>query len=196
LLFISFSTNGAFPMKIDNIKQYINLRDSLVQEKAQLEERLQQINRALGAESAASAPSGPAPAAASPSASARPAGKSKRGRPTPGGMSLRDAVLTATAGGPLNKQEILDAIHKLGYRFTTKNPMNSLGVILYGKNPKFHNENGRFSPAGGAPAPRPAAPANGSAGAFSRSKRTLSPEARERIAAAQRARWAKAKGGA
>ena len=94
------------------------------------------------------------------------------------------------------KQEILDAIHKLGYRFTTKNPMNSLGVILYGKNPRFKNENGRFSPAGGASARPAAAPSNGSGGAFSRPKRTLSPEARERIAAAQRARWAKAKGDA
>jgi hypothetical protein len=33
----------------------------------------------------------------------------------------------------------------MGYQFSTDDPLNSLGVILYGKNPKFKNEGGRFS---------------------------------------------------
>lgn len=79
----------------------------------------------------------------------------------------------------------------MGYRFSTKDPMNSLGVILYGKNPRFKNDGGRFSATGGG---------GGSNGASARTtgksggRRQMSAEARERIAAAQRARWAKARG--
>ena len=95
----------------------------------------------------------------------------------------------------MSKQEILDAVKGEGYKFTTNNPLNSLGVILYGKNPRFRNEDGKFSPMGsaGGSSSKPAA-GGGGPGAFSRKKRQLSPEARERIAAAQRARWARSKG--
>lgn len=167
-------------MKIDNLRRYVDLRNSLTREKAQLEERLRQINQALG-----ETPPPPAMRAAAVSS-----GGAKRGRPAASGLSLREAVLQVTSQRPMSKQEILDAVQGLGYRFSTNNPMNSLGVILYGKNPRFKNENGRFSPAGGARTG--AAKSNG---AFKRKKRHLSPEARERIAAAQRARWAKAKSG-
>ena len=173
-------------MKIDNLRRYVDLRNSLVREKAQLEERLRQINEALGdAEEATAAPASPV--------SKRPAAGGRRGRPASGGLSLRDAVLQVTTGNPKTKQEILDEVQALGYRFTTKNPMNSLGVILYGKNPRFKNEDGRFSPAGGAGKSTSSASAKGN-GSVKRKKRELSPEARERIAAAQRERWAKARG--
>jgi len=88
----------------------------------------------------------------------------------------------------MTKEEILEGVQQLGYTFSTTNPLNSLGVILYGKNPRFKNENGRFSSSGSAGGGAPSA-----SGAFSRKRRQLSPAARERIAAAQRARWAKAK---
>jgi hypothetical protein len=39
----------------------------------------------------------------------------------------------------------LDAVQKLGYKFAGKNPINSIGVILYGKPKHFKNENGKFS---------------------------------------------------
>lgn len=168
-------------MKIDNLRRYVDLRNSLTREKAQLEERLRQINQAIGDTT-------PPAGVRTPNAQSAPA---RRGRPAASGLSLREAVLQVTSQRPMTKQEILDAIDKLGYRFSTNNPMNSLGVILYGKNPRFKNENGRFSPAGGAKS----APAAKSNGAFRRKKRVLSPEARERIAAAQRARWAKSKSG-
>ena len=171
-------------MKIDNLRKYVDLRNSLTREKAQLEERLRQINDALGEASLA-------PAA--PSQQGMAARGGKRGRPAASGLSLREAVLQATSQQALTKQEILDAVKQMGYRFSTNNPMNSLGVILYGKNPRFKNDNGRFSPAGGAG--RSGGGSKSSNGAFTRRKRTLSPEARERIAAAQRARWAKTKGG-
>lgn len=63
-----------------------------------------------------------------------------------------------------------------------KNPANSLGVILYGKNPKFGRVDGKFSVGQG----------GGGASRRGGKRTTMSPEARERIAAAQRARWAKA----
>ena len=177
-------------MKIDNLRRYVDLRNSLTREKAQLEERLRQINQALGETEP------PRPAAVRAPASARTKA-GRRGRPATGGLSLRDAVLQVTAGRPMTKQEILDGVEALGYRFSTNNPMNSLGVILYGKNPRFTNQGGRFSPAGGAE-PRGAGRASVGAknnGSSKRKKRQLSPEARERIAAAQRERWAKARGG-
>jgi hypothetical protein len=174
-------------MKID-IRRYLSLRDSLLKEKSDLEVRLREINQALGQAGPATPSEVETPAA--PSTTGR---RGRRGRR--GGISLRDAVLQATSGTQLTKEEILERVQALGYRFSTKNPMNSLGVILYGKNPKFRNENGRFSvpgtkAAGGGTA-MAAAPARGGG----RKRRTMSPEARARIAAAQRARWAKARGG-
>jgi|SRR4051812_219799 hypothetical protein len=164
-------------MKMDNLRRYINLRDSLAREKNRLEQRLQQIGQALG--QPMPAPSG---------ARAGSIGTGRRGRPARGGLSLRDAVLQLTSRQPMTKEEILEGVQQLGYTFSTTNPLNSLGVILYGKNPRFKNENGRFSSSGSAGGGAPSA-----SGAFSRKRRQLSPAARERIAAAQRARWAKAK---
>ena len=172
-------------MKSD-IRRYINLRDSLMQEKIKLENRLQEINQALGHEGTA---------AAKPSTGARPPNQndgSRRGRGrASGGLSLRDAVLQVTSRGALSKEEILSGVQRLGYRFSTNNPMNSLGVILYGKNPKFKNDGGRFSPTGDASS----SGSKSQNSAKGRQKRKMSPEARERIAAAQRARWAKSKAG-
>jgi hypothetical protein len=83
----------------------------------------------------------------------------------------------------MTKQEIHDAVVRLGYRFKSKDPFNVLGVVLYGKKPRFRNEGGRFSPEG---SPASWAANNG--------RRGMSEEGRARIAAAQRARWAKQKG--
>jgi hypothetical protein len=60
-------------------------------------------------------------------------------------MSLKEAVLKAIEGKALSKHEILDTVLRMGYQFSTDDPLNSLGVILYGKNPKFKNEGGKFS---------------------------------------------------
>jgi hypothetical protein len=215
-------------MKMDDVRRYIDLRDSLRREKSELEERLKQLNEALGetsgmiessggegdsgASETTSVPSGrgaksSAPSQAASASRATTGRGGRRGRRPSSGLSLRDAVLQVTASGPKTKDEILDGIEKLGYKFSTNNPKNSLGVILYGKKPRFKNDDGKFSPIGGSGAAsgggagsRGAAKGSSSstasgAGAFSRKKRQLSPEARERIAAAQRARWAKSKSG-
>src|SRR5437868_5140412 len=104
-------------MKNDTVSRYVTLREELTKQKQELEERLSRINEALGQSST--------------DASTVPRG---RGRP-PGGagtLSLREAVLQATGKRAMSKQEILDEVQRLGYRFSTGNPANSLGTILYG----------------------------------------------------------------
>src|SRR5688572_29849829 len=164
-----------------DIKKYISLRDGLIQEKTRLENRLREINSALGQNEEVGRGR---EASVSQPITAR---RGRRGARS--GLSLRDAVLQATSKGPLSKEQILEAVKGLGYRFSTNNPLNSLGVILYGKNPKFKNSDGRFSPLGVTNAARA-----GNTGARNSKRGKLSPEARARIAAAQRARWAKVKG--
>ena len=183
-------------MKSD-IRKYLSLRDSLIQERSQLEARLREITEALGESGGAATLAAPTASGAT-AAPTRTGGRGRgRGgrRGGGGGLSLREAVLQVTSGGPRTKEEILEGVQKLGYRFSTSNPLNSLGVILYGKNPKFKNDDGRFSPAGGAAGGGGRQQSGPAAQRGGRKRRTMSPEARERIAAAQRARWAKAKSG-
>jgi len=40
------------------------------------------------------------------------------------------------------------AIQKLGFRSASKKPLQLLDNLLYGRNPRFKNDNGRFSPMG------------------------------------------------
>src|SRR4051812_31912998 len=110
-------------MKNDTVNKYITLREELTKQKQQLEERLSRINEALGQSPADTFSAGPR----------------GRGRP-PGGagtLPLREAFLQATEKRAMTKQEILDEVQKLGYHFSTNNPANSLGTILYGKSPRF-----------------------------------------------------------
>ena len=161
-------------MKQDVLQQYISLQAALQREREELVTRIQHIDQALGQPSPI--PQGPSGAAA----------RGRRGRGS-NSMSLRDAVLQVTAMRPMSKQEIYEAVQRLGYRFGGKDPLNSLGVVLYGKNPRFKNEGGRFSPTGGA--------ANGGAKPSGRRGGAgISAAGRARIAAAQRARWAKTRG--
>jgi hypothetical protein len=177
-------------MRIDTLQQYVKLRRELTQERDQMSQRLNQINEALGELSAVAPASEPAAASEpSPSEPERsPAQKPKatgsgRGRAASGGgQSLREHVLEVLRNGSMTSREVLDAVQKRGYKFSTNNPLNSLGVILYGKNPKFNRVDGRFSLKGGAAVSGGNAVGNG--------KRTMSPAARARIAEAQRQRWA------
>ena len=123
-------------MKIDSVRQFLSLQESLRKERAQLEARLAQLNEALGS----SQNRVTAPAAAFKKAAA------KRGPRARNEMSLKEAVTQATKDKPLTKPEILEAIKKLGYRFVAKDPMNSLNVTLYTKG-NFKNAGGKFSPA-------------------------------------------------
>lgn len=125
---------------MNDIRRFLSLRDSLIQERTKLETRLREINQALGESNF--------PATTDSSSASPVKGPGRRGGRRSSGISLREAVLQVTSKGPLSKEDILERVKGLGYRFSTNNPLNSLGVILYGKNPKFKNEGGRFSPTG------------------------------------------------
>ena len=113
-------------MKVDKLRQFVALRESLLREKSELEARLVQINKALGEQS---------PTSTGPVLPRRVDNK----------MSLKEAVQKVTSVRPLTKPEILKAIEKIGYRFAAKDPMNSLNVVLYTKG-NFKNQSGKFSP--------------------------------------------------
>ncbi len=115
-------------MKRDPLKQFTALRDSLSKRKAVLEAELARINAALGAASADLTTGG---------------GRSVRAQNS---LSLKEAVLAATKSKPLTKPEILDAVAKLGYKFSAKDPMNSLNTLLY-TDKQIKNNGGKFGPA-------------------------------------------------
>ena len=116
-------------MKVDSVKQFVALRAALTQEKARLESRLAEINRALGNGVATASKRSPV-----------------QGRPrAENSMSLREAVARVTKNKPLTKPEILKAIQKIGYKFTAKDPMNSLNVVLYTPGNFKNNGDGTFS---------------------------------------------------
>jgi hypothetical protein len=115
----------------DALKQYAALRDSIFAEREQLITRLREIDEALGAMGLRGKDSYYGPRT--------PTGRVRNG------MSLKEAVLKVIEGKSLAKHEVLDAVLAQGYQFSTDDPLNSLGVILYGKKPKFKNNAGKFS---------------------------------------------------
>jgi hypothetical protein len=129
-------------MKIHPLKQFVSLRDQLTKRKAELEKELSEINSALGSEVFHS-PVASSHVASAAHASSASKGGASRGRRAKNTMSLKEAVLAVTKSKPLTKQEILDAVDKLGYKFTAKNPTNSLNTLLY-SDKAFKNHDGKF----------------------------------------------------
>ena len=169
-------------MRTTSLEQFVRLHRELTQERQALQARLHDINEALGEM--------PLPSLSPIQGAARPSarGGARRGRRAAGGgISLREHVIAVLQGGPKTKEEVLAAVQQRGYRFSTNNPLNSLGVILYGRNPRFQRANGRFSIGRGG---SPARPIGAAAG---RPKRRMSAAARKAIADAARKRWAAAK---
>lgn len=137
-------------MKSDIIKQIEELKNTLTNEKSELETRLAEINQVLssfdnlGSVAPVKSKRGRKPG----TKNAEPTeGKTttKRGRRARNEMGLKEAALRVTAAGALSKEEALEAIQKLGYVFAAKNPMNSLNTVLYNKN-LFKNLGGKFIP--------------------------------------------------
>jgi hypothetical protein len=160
-------------MRNDSIKRFVTLRQQLAEERTTLEVRLREINDALGQITGAAVSAIPARS-----------GGGRRGRKGSGG-SLREHVMAVVQGGPKTKEELLAAVQARGYKFSTRNPLNSLGVILYGKNPRFNRADGKFS----------LGAVGGAVTSLAKTgRRQMSAAGRARIAAAQRARWAKQKG--
>ena len=140
-------------MKSDSLQQYVPRLESILNEKAELEKRLGEIDQILQSlqskeASSSSPPSGGAKRARAAKKVSRKAAARTRAQNK---LSLREAVQQATARKPLTKVEILEAIGKLGYKFSTSNPLNSLSSVLYGDRKEFQNVGGgRFSPIQGA----------------------------------------------
>ncbi len=120
-------------MKHDPIQTYIAVREFLLKERATLEARLSRINEAFNTDG-----HGTAVRAAKPSP--KPAKRTKNR------LSLKAAINEVTKAKPLTKPEILTAVKKLGYKFGSDKPINSLNVVLY-SNRQFKNSGGKFSPA-------------------------------------------------
>lgn len=170
-------------MRTDSLNQFVRLHRELNKERSELETRLKAINEALGAMNVpSSAPGRPEEAARI----TRGPGRRKRGS---GGASLREHVIAVLQQGSKTKEEVLNAVMARGYTFATNNPLNSLGVILYGKNSPFSRTDGKFSVRNGASKENSA----NSNTKPEKKTRKMSAAARARIAAAQRARWAKQK---
>ncbi len=135
-------------MKRDPLKQFVSLRNALQQRKQELESELVHINRALGVQSTVAPTVAPTPVApAAPARRGRKPGAVKvSGKRARNEVSLKEAVVAATKAKPLAKPEILAAIAKNGYKFSAKNPMNSLNTLLY-SDKGFKNHGGKFGPA-------------------------------------------------
>lgn len=122
-------------MKLTDVNKYVALREALAKEKTALEARLAAINRALEGKTETL----PAPAKPGPKPGVR-----RRGKRAKNEMSMKEATVKALAAKPLSRTELLQAVLKLGYKFTAKNPLNSLSTLLY-SDKSFKNTDGKFS---------------------------------------------------
>ncbi len=129
-------------MEPDSLKQYLECREALVEERRSLGERLAEIDKALGI-------SGEDVAAASPllRISRNPAKKkarSKAGR-RKGQKSLKAVLCEILGDAPMTKEEILAKVQEAGHKFSTSNPVNSVYTTLNSNKDLFKNDSGRFS---------------------------------------------------
>jgi hypothetical protein len=121
-------------IRSDSLTKFAKLRRSLETERVSVMQRLQEINQVLGI-------SAPAQKTVPKLAKGRKAGRGKNV------MSLKAAMLKASAKGAMTKQELLVAVKDLGYHFKTGNPINSINALLYAKGSPFKNSDGKFSAA-------------------------------------------------
>lgn len=122
-------------MPKDSLKNFTVLRRNLETERERIVARLAAINAALESNGVASVPRALKPE------------KTKRVARAKNEISLKEAIVKVTTGKALTKEEIHEAVQKLGYKFTTKKPLASISVVLYGKKPKFKNADGKFTAA-------------------------------------------------
>ena len=62
-------------------------------------------------------------------------------------LSLKQVALAVTKGKALDANQILGAAKKAGHKFSGKNPLNSLRVMLYTNKKAFKNNKGKFTAA-------------------------------------------------
>ena len=59
-------------------------------------------------------------------------------------LSLKQVALAVTKGKAMDAKQILEAAKKAGHKFSGKNPLNSLRVMLYTNKKAFKNNKGKF----------------------------------------------------
>ena len=117
--------------KTEPLKQFASLRAKILAEREQLVARLGEIDAELGRLGF--------------NATIR-----HYGLHTPTGRvrnqkSLKELVTEILLKNALTKDEVLDAVLRAGYQFSSSDPMNSLGVVLYGKNSPFKRVGRKFA---------------------------------------------------
>jgi len=156
----------------DSIAKFHALHSALTAERQALQQRLDRINTALGVD-------GPLPSM--PTSVTRPSRSATRPN---NALTLRESIAQITSQRPLYIRQIVQTLQKSGYKFTSTNPVNSVGAYLYGGGKKhFSRVNGKFSPKGAS-----------SKSVSASSRRTMSAQVRKNMAAAAKKRWAKVKG--
>ena len=120
------------------------MRAALAQEKAALEARLAAINRALDGNTASpAAKPGPKPG---PKPGAKPGPKPvvRRGPRAKNYMTMKEAIVQALGNKAMSRKDLLEAVLKLGYKFSAKDALSSLSTVLY-MDKAFKNTDGKFS---------------------------------------------------
>ena len=75
------------------------------------------------------------------------AAKKAPGKKVKNKLSLKQVALAVTKGKALDAKQILGAAKKAGHKFSGKNPLNSLRVMLYTNKKAFKNNKGKFTAA-------------------------------------------------
>jgi hypothetical protein len=97
------------------LQDFMGMRDSLVEERKNLEEQIRQIDEALR----------------TPSGFSEGTGGRRRPKRARNQMNLKEAISKVISIKPLGRREILKAVQDLGYKFSTSHPLNSLSAALY-----------------------------------------------------------------
>lgn len=116
----------------EKLRAFLEKRDSLLQTRAKILEKIREIDHLLG--------SGGNPPVLQ---------IGQRRRRPKNDINLKDAIGKALADGPKDRNQILEAVQAMGYKFSTNNPLNSLSAALY-TNKQFVKDGQVFSikPAG------------------------------------------------
>lgn len=158
-------------MSKDTVKLFQQARAALQSEKTSLsktladakvtaadaEKRLAEIEAALGGAGAAPVKRRGRPAtkrktvkkAAKPVAkkASKKAAKKAPTKKAKNKVSLKQVALEVTKGKALDAKQILEEAKKAGHKFSGKNPLNSLRVMLYTNKKAFQNNKGKFTAA-------------------------------------------------
>jgi hypothetical protein len=153
-------------MKPDPLKQFVTLLETLLAEKTALEERLEQINQALGISVSELTQQEVLPQALRAGRSKKPSvSKAKRAktgeigkepkiaktsqaskRRSNDGRSLKQIVIDLlTEKTSLTRQGILQAVIEGGYKFSAADPLNSLSTLIYSNRRIFSAKKGSIS---------------------------------------------------